>query len=56
MDKLTKEKLQEISGGALTNRECMYLGGLATLAAFAQSWPSIIGVTATAVVGGCFSD
>ena len=52
--KLTFKELESISGGTLTNRQCMLLGGLVFVSVLAQRWAAAIGVTAGAIIGGCF--
>lgn len=52
--KLSKEELVLTIGGS-KNRSCMLLGGLAFGSLLVQHWGAAIGVTAGAIIYGCFS-
>lgn len=49
-----KELASIIAGRFLSNRQCMMLGGLATISLLGGLWGSAVGVTTGAIVGGCF--
>ncbi|MEZ0487350.1 hypothetical protein [Fibrella aquatica] len=53
MKKLEQNQLSSINGGK--NRECMILGGLATIGLMGGIWAGAMGAGVAATIYGCFS-